>query len=386
MIENIPIPMEEKTSPSPPLAPKGSGRLALVLSGGGIPGWAYEIGCLAAMDDFFDGFSVNDFDIYVGTSAGAAVAALMANNIRPIHIYHDILRNRKTAANFSRRDIYSFAYWEMLHSIKKLFLSLYPIAKHYLGHRGPFSLLELWEWIEESLPSGIYSMRNYDRYLSRFLSQPGLTNDFRALKKELYIPAVDLDIGRYDIFGEPGWDDIPISRAVIASSAIPIFFEPVEIRNRYYIDGGVGRVAYMDIAINHGAELIWVIDPVQYFVNDGKARLRSYSGKPVSIKEKGYAFIYDQAMRINSNTRIYFATKRYRLEYPEKSFLLIQPKLSEGAIFPPSPVGFSRRTEMMQYGYTSTCEFLREQFSSYEGTLKKFGIRVTMKKFKTPKK
>ena len=46
------------------------GKMALVLAGGGFPGWMYEIGCLSALDDFFDdSFSVCDFDIYVGTSA-----------------------------------------------------------------------------------------------------------------------------------------------------------------------------------------------------------------------------------------------------------------------------------------------------------------------------
>ncbi len=65
-----------------PTADRGS--LSLVLSGGGITGAMYEFGALQALDHFFEGsFTVNDFDIYVGTSGGAIVAALLANGVPP---------------------------------------------------------------------------------------------------------------------------------------------------------------------------------------------------------------------------------------------------------------------------------------------------------------
>src|SRR5450759_2756494 len=62
--------------------PKG-GKRALVLCGGGITGLTYEIGALRALDDLLVGSSVNDFDIYVGTSAGSMIGALLANGITP---------------------------------------------------------------------------------------------------------------------------------------------------------------------------------------------------------------------------------------------------------------------------------------------------------------
>jgi NTE family protein len=54
-----------------------------VLCGGGITGLTYEIGALRALDDLLVGSSVNDFDLYVGTSAGSMVGALLANAITP---------------------------------------------------------------------------------------------------------------------------------------------------------------------------------------------------------------------------------------------------------------------------------------------------------------
>src|ERR1700704_4062177 len=59
------------------------GKRALVLCGGGITGLAYEIGALRALDDLLVDLTVNDFDIYVGTSAGSIVGALLANGVSP---------------------------------------------------------------------------------------------------------------------------------------------------------------------------------------------------------------------------------------------------------------------------------------------------------------
>ena len=44
-------------------------------------------------------------------------------------------------------------------------------------------------------------------------------------------------------------DTVPLSHAVAASSAIPLFFRPVRIEGRDYIDGSVGKVAHLDLAI-----------------------------------------------------------------------------------------------------------------------------------------
>ena len=76
----------------PPSEPKGARRgrarkrpskTALVLGGGGFTGGVYEIGALRAIDLLATNSTVNEFDIYVGTSAGAFVSSLLANGVTP---------------------------------------------------------------------------------------------------------------------------------------------------------------------------------------------------------------------------------------------------------------------------------------------------------------
>ena len=58
-------------------------KTALVLGGGGFTGGVYEIGALRAFDLLAVNRTVNDFDIYVGTSAGSFVASMVANGVTP---------------------------------------------------------------------------------------------------------------------------------------------------------------------------------------------------------------------------------------------------------------------------------------------------------------
>src|ERR687896_2423149 len=58
-------------------------KTALVLGGGGFTGGVYEIGALRALDLLAVNRTVNQFDVYVGTSAGSFVASLAANGVTP---------------------------------------------------------------------------------------------------------------------------------------------------------------------------------------------------------------------------------------------------------------------------------------------------------------
>jgi NTE family protein len=58
-------------------------KSALVLGGGGFTGGVYEIGALQALNLLSVNRAVNEFHVYVGTSAGAFVAAAVANGVTP---------------------------------------------------------------------------------------------------------------------------------------------------------------------------------------------------------------------------------------------------------------------------------------------------------------
>src|ERR1700690_1060296 len=71
---------------------RGSSKTALVLGGGGFTGGVYEIGALRALDLLAVNSTVNNFDVYVGTSAGSFIAALCANGVTPEEMMRVVTR------------------------------------------------------------------------------------------------------------------------------------------------------------------------------------------------------------------------------------------------------------------------------------------------------
>ena len=65
--------------------------------------------------------------------------------------------------------------------------------------------------------------------MREILSDPERSDDFRSLTRELYLVATDLDSCERAVFGAEGLDHVPISRAVSASSALPMIYKPVTI-------------------------------------------------------------------------------------------------------------------------------------------------------------
>ena len=143
-----------------PSAAAKRSKTALVLAGGGFPGWMYEIGCLTALDEFFDdGFCVNDFDIYVGTSAGACVATLIASGVRPRQIFDAVREDQDSPFNFKSSNIYSFGYQETFQLLTRLLRSLFPLLRSIWRNRKVISLIDVIHMFEEFLPSGIFTDR-----------------------------------------------------------------------------------------------------------------------------------------------------------------------------------------------------------------------------------
>jgi predicted acylesterase/phospholipase RssA len=79
------------------------------------------------------------------------------------------------------------------------------------------------------LPTGVFSSAPLQAHLQRMFAAPGRSDDFRQLKRRLVLVATDLDSGKAAPFGLPGWDHVPISKAVAASAALPGLFPPVQI-------------------------------------------------------------------------------------------------------------------------------------------------------------
>ena len=222
-------PKKGKAAGSKPARRRGRrSRTALVLGGGGVTGGVYEIGALRALDLLAVNRTINEFDIYVGTSAGSFVASLAANGVTPEEMMRVV--NQQTPTPF--RDINMGTvlrpgYTDLAKSAALLPLRSVGLVRTLLSNIRNVSIMDLALGLAEGLPPGIYNSSGIERYLDEVLSDPDRVNDFRLLENELYLTATDLDTCERVVFGEEGWDDVPIATAASASTALPMIYRPV---------------------------------------------------------------------------------------------------------------------------------------------------------------
>jgi predicted acylesterase/phospholipase RssA len=352
-------------------------KTALVLAGGGIMGAAYEIGCLTALDQLFeDDFDVNRFDMYIGVSAGSVIASLVANGVTPANLFRSISHDEQTVFNWRRRDIYRLDMRTMLGCFWKVFANSWNIFRSYRNNRSNFSLQDLIFIIQEQFPSGLFSLDPMQEYLCQAFRQAGLCDDFRELKSPLFIPSYDLDNGQRVIFGSEGLSNIKICQAITASCAIPFFFRPYLIGGRYYIDGNIGKVSHIDIAIEQGAKLIFLINPRVPMINDpARICLPSLSyGHCASISQLGIGVTWEQSQRIESKEKLEMAMQTYRRSHPSVDIVVIEPGAEESLLFFQSPMSQQARTQTMSYGYHLTLGQLNSRRDELAGILAKHKI------------
>ncbi len=372
-------------------------RTALCLCGGGITGGMFEIGALAALDDFFAPpraavdpaapppreFTVNDFDVYVGTSAGSFLAAALAAGIPIRRLFRAILDDDPSMFPARRTDIYRFDARQGLGIVRDLAGILFSAVAR--GVRKRLGAQELVADLGDALPAGLFSLRHYEKYLERFLRHHALPTRFSEIKRELYITANDLDSGHRAIFGQGELADAPLAKAICASSAIPLFFEPVRYKGRDFVDGAVGKVDHADIALARGAELIVVINPLVPFRNDpDREDLPTPLVGAKHIRDKGLLAVYAQTSKMSTRTKLHQGLKRYAASNPRATLLLVEPHETEADMFLHNPMSFASRRRMLRYGYDSAARTLKLKRQEYEAAFGRYRVRVDAARLQAP--
>ncbi len=343
-------------------------KTALVLGGGGFTGGVYEIGALRALDLLAVNSSVNGFDVYVGTSAGAFIAALCANGVTPEEMMRVVTRQGQPP--FKDVDLGDLLRPNLLEFARKgavLPFRALSLARQVVSQRGSVSLLDVLLGLAEGLPSGAYTGGGIERYMHDVLSEPGRTDDFRELACELYLTATDLDTCERVVFGVEGTDDVPISKAVRASGALPMVYAPVQIGERELIDGGMVSTTNLDIAVEAGAKLVIVINPIVPFVNDFAENVRTLRGsRPRRVSDMGFPQIGYQAFKLVAHQRLHELAKNWEKRYPGVDIVLIEPEPTDELMFQTSMMNFTSRVQIARHGFESVTKHLAEEYERYQ--------------------
>jgi NTE family protein len=359
-------------------------KTALVLGGGGFTGGVYEIGALRALDLLAVNSTVSQFDVYVGTSAGAFIAALCANGVTPEEMMRVVTRQGK--APFKDIDIDDLLRPNLLEFARKsalLPLRLASLTRQVIAQRGGVSLMDVALGLAEGLPSGAYTGAGIEDYLHKVLGEPGRTDDFAELACELYLTATDLDTCERVVFGAEGSEDVPISTAVRASGALPMVYAPVRINDRELIDGGMVSTTNLDIAVEAGAKLVVVINPIVPFVNDFSGTVRTLRGtRPRRVTDMGFPQIGYQAFKLVAHQRLHEMATHWEERYPGVDIVLIEPESTDELMFQTSMMNFTSRVEIARHGFESVTKHLASEYERYQAIAERHGIDISGKRLR----
>lgn len=376
-------------------------RIALSLAGGGPLGAIYEIGALCALQEALDGIDFTRLDHYVGVSAGSFIAASLANGMSPQDLCESFIDNElqgndsgQHSDRFDPAWLMRPAFGEFARRAIMLPGLLVSAASRVTFERK--SLLSALELLGPALPTGVFSSAEVNERMAKIFSQPGRSNDFRTLQKmrgsRLTLIATNLDSGESAPFGAPGWDHVPISQAVQASSALPGLFPPIEIGDHYFVDGALKKTLHASVALDEGMDLVICLNPLVPFDALNARPAVMQRGLPKErqriprISDGGLPAVLSQTFRSMIHSRLEMGMKAYERQYPQTDIVLIEPDQRDPEMYLANTFSYSQRASLAEHAYQQTRYLLRTRRSSLTAKFEKHGISVNEEILSDPKR
>ena len=210
------------------------------------------------------------------------------------------------------------------------------------------------------------------------LADPDRTDDFRKLGSELYLAATDLDTCERIVLGGPGWDDVPISAAVRASTALPMVFQPARLKDRELVDGGIVSTTNLDIAVEAGARLIVVVNPLVPYVNDFTKEIPTLFGtRTRRVSDMGFPKIGYQTFKLLGYQRLHEVARSWRERYPGVDIILIEPDTDDELMFQTNILDYRSRLEVARHGFQSVTVKLAADYEDLREVTARHGIELS---------
>lgn len=254
----------------------------------------------------------------------------------------------------------------------------YGLARH------PFrrGLLESLAELGSAVPTGIFDQRALDVFLTQLFEGAGRSNDFRQLRRPLFLVATDLDTGAAVAFGAPGLDHVPISKAVEASAALPGLFPPVAIDGRHYVDGALNKTLHASLALDRGTKLLICVNPLVPF--DASSAARRGGATIDRLSGGGLPLVLGQTFRAMIHSRMKVGMEKYQRQYPAADIVLFEPEREDADMFFANIFSYTHRKRLCEAAYRSTRRNLLQRQRALVPLLDKHGIGLNIARLGEP--
>lgn len=253
-------------------------KIGIVLSSGGGRGIFGHTGFLLSMDKLDIPVSAMS-----GSSAGAVVGGVVASGTPIAQWATDIVKAHPRQ------------YWKPKSLLKLIFLFIVQKGRGFWGISPPSKAIE-------------------------FCNSHLTATTFERCQYPFYAVAVNLGNGKKEMISKG-----PLARGIMASAAMPVLYEPVEIDGQYYTDGAIIDLAPADaICCRHGLDLLIIHHVAQReYTSEGLMKALT---KPWTIVDILHRLIY--------RTKPWYATGKPSSQHKcpcgcGADILVIEPTLPE---------------------------------------------------------
>lgn len=309
-------------------------RRGIVLGAGGVLGAAWTVGALKAVQDELD-WDPREAEVLIGTSAGSVMAAALGCGLAVDELLDHQLGLPDPRIDFDPDTDSGGA--------------LPPLPRPFVGSpRGlvssalhPFRTTPMGA-VAAALPKGRGSIEAVGRLVDGVLPDGGW-----APHANTWVVAMDYATSRRTVFGRDGAPEAQLRDAVMASCAIPGWYQPVRIGSRRYVDGGVCSPTSVDLLMKAGLDEVIVLSPMTSMTYDTpdtvtgriERRFRRLSTKRVLGEVKKVA---------SSGTRVRF----------------LGPTSEDLAVIGANMMDPRRRTQVLETSLRTSAAALREGFQA----------------------
>ena len=154
------------------------------------------------------------------------------------------------------------------------------------------------------------------------------------------------------LFGAEGWDHVPISLAVQASTALPGLYPPVRVDGIDCVDGVLLRTVHASVALEQGVELLLCVNPI--VPTDVRTAIGQGLMPKGILAARGLPAVLSQTFRTLIHSRLEVGLSRYATHFPDADIVLFEPGRDEYAMFFSNVFSFSSRREVCELAYRNT--------------------------------
>jgi predicted acylesterase/phospholipase RssA len=334
---------------------KRNEKVGMALSGGGLEGFLYQTGVLHALNKALVGKSLRSTHAYAGVSSGSICAALMAGNVPTGEVIKAIHGNAETLGALKGSLLFDF--------------DAKNIAKRLVTQSVTWAGLNRRKWankIMSSVPTGLFRGDDLQEYFKQSIEAYGHEDTFESIRSKLFIGATDQDSFEHVTLGKPPWDKVPVSTAMRASCALPPFFTPVQMEGRWFIDGQVTKTTNVELLVDEGCRLIFIIDPMKPMA----------TSIPGSVDKRGGVFAVIQTIKALIYTRFESTLRHLTERFPDIDFIVFQPDEEVAQLMEGSPMRYRIRSQIVDIAFKHTIRQLRERHHIYSAKLSRFGFEL----------